>query len=116
MIAAIFGLIKTTAGRIVIDGIDLNDVSPKILRQRIAGLPQHSVPMSGTVRTVIDPTSQHSNSEILDLLGKIGLDHVELDVEINDYKLSVGQQQLFAFGRAVLRKATIIVMDEATSG
>lgn len=105
-----------TAGRILIDDMDLKNVSSKVLRQRIAGLPQQSVLLSGTVRAVVDPKSRHSDTEIIDTLRKLGLDHVELDVEINDYNLSVSQQQLLAFGRAVLRQATILVMDEATSG
>ena len=120
------------SGQVVIDGVDLADVAPEVLRSRITVLPQEPVTLPGTVRDNLIPSfvrSEKSDAVATDevvqgLLRDVGLyDRIEshggLDAPFKDVGLSHGQKQLFALVRLILYNRIIgtkfIIMDEATS-
>ena len=81
---------------------------------------------SGTVRSNLDPFEQYSDVERLDVLQRCHLTallqrrHTTtsniLDMPIDKGgSLSAGERQLMALARAILRRTSIIIMDEATS-
>jgi len=81
---------------------------------------------SGTVRSNLDPFEQYSNVECLDVLRRCHLTALLerrhraasniLDMPIDrGSSLSAGEKQLMALARAILRRTSVIIMDEATS-
>ena len=119
-ILSIFSMIEMYGGSITIDGIDISTVQKHELRSRLVGLPQDVFLLNGSVRLNVDPYGKASETAIIDALEEVRLwsqvqENGGLDVDIEAVKLSHGQKQLLCLAQALLRKGSIIVLDEATS-
>jgi len=114
-----------TAGRILLDGQDINDLTLASLRANIALVSQEVVLFNDTVAANIAyglaravstaeieaaATAAHAMEFIRDW--PEGLDTV---VGERGVKLSGGQRQRIAIARAILKDAPILILDEATS-
>ncbi|KAJ1936506.1 hypothetical protein FBU59_005029, partial [Linderina macrospora] len=61
---AMFRFMEASAGRIVVDGIDISQIGVGDLRSRLTIIPQDPVLFTGTIRTNLDPFNEHGDDEL----------------------------------------------------
>ncbi|KAI8868431.1 P-loop containing nucleoside triphosphate hydrolase protein [Ramicandelaber brevisporus] len=124
-LTSLFRLIEPyPKGSIVIDGIDITRLGLYDLRSRLSIIPQEPVLFKGTLRFNLDPFGQYSDDQIWDAIDACDLrtmiehklpNKLETEVAEGGKNFSTGERQLLSMCRAVLRRATIIVMDESSA-
>ncbi|EMD39575.1 hypothetical protein CERSUDRAFT_111891 [Gelatoporia subvermispora B] len=117
-----------TEGTVFYDGIPTNSLNLDALRRNITIIPQVPELLSGTLRQNLDPFGEHDDAELHDALRAAGLyalqgqdvaddGRITLDTSIagGGGNLSVGQRQILALARAIVRRSKFMILDEATS-
>ncbi|TFK22034.1 multidrug resistance-associated ABC transporter [Coprinopsis marcescibilis] len=131
---SLFRFVEPASGRILIDGLDITKVGLSDLRGRITIIPQEPTILSGTIRSSLDAFGEYEDAELYESLRRVHLIQDEnnsstsqqitgrnvflnLDSPVSESgdNISTGEKQLICMARAILKRAKILIMDEATA-
>lgn len=120
-------LYDATKGTVLLDGKDIRTYQPEERTGKIGFILQEPFLFTGTVRDNIlygNPEYKNlSNDELAKVIKESGLESLlsrfdsglDSKVQTTGDGISLGQKQLIAFMRSVLRKPELLILDEATA-
>ena len=124
LLALLMGVYKPTKGTIYINGINIANYDSSVLRHLMGYVFQQAYLFKGSIRdnlTLFDTSI--SNEEMINAAKQVNLDSMiehlpegyDTPVGYLGSLLSDGQKQLLAFGRTLIKKTPILLLDEATA-
>ena len=124
LLKVLAGLYAPTEGRVLLDGLDIHQISRETLSERLGYLQQDHRLFQGTLRENLLIGMAAPNDDVLqETLHRTGLINLVsshssgLDLPISEggKGLSGGQKQLVAFTRLLLTKPDVFLLDEPTA-
>jgi len=117
-------LYEASAGRILLDGIDLRRIDPDALRHRIGFVPQENILFTGTVRDNIAWGKEDASMEEIVEAARRAQIHDTIMGFPQQYdtmlgqrgvNLSGGQKQRLSIARALVKRPDLLLLDDCTS-
>ncbi|MBL8029936.1 MAG: ABC transporter ATP-binding protein [Candidatus Doudnabacteria bacterium] len=120
-------LYDPTSGEVFLDGKDIRSYLPAERTKKVGFILQEPILFTGTVKENIlygnEQYSSLSEEELTNIIHKAGLEKIlerfdkglKTQLTASGDAVSLGQKQLIAFMRAVLRNPDILILDEATA-
>ncbi len=121
----IVGLLEPTRGKVLVDGVDLQQIVPEWWRRQVAYLPQEPKFLNATIReNLLAFQPGMHDRQINELIGLAGLrrfideNSEGLDAALHDHgeNLPLGIRRRLALARALASNAVLFVVDEPTEG
>ncbi len=121
----IIGLIEPTRGRILVDGLELQQVAPEWWRTQVSYLPQEPDFLNATIMENIKVANpQADDTAVNAAINAVGLrryisetkDGFEAVVEKNGADLALGIRRRLALARALITNGNLVILDEPTGG
>jgi ATP-binding cassette subfamily B protein len=124
MLNLVLGFLRPESGRILLDGVDMQELDLRTYRSFVSVVPQDSVLFEGSVRENVTYGLGHIDDDRV-LAALRDANALEIVDELPDgwdtivgergARLSGGQRQRFAIARALVRNPRVLLLDEATS-
>jgi ATP-binding cassette subfamily B protein len=120
-------LYDPTSGVVLLDGRDIRSYTPQERTQKIGFILQEPFLFTGTVRDNLlygnEQYQHYSNEQLATVIRDANLegllerfdDGLDTRIQASGEAVSLGQKQLIAFMRAVLRNPDLLILDEATA-
>lgn len=113
-----------TSGSILVNGVNIRELSLEELREKIAVVPQKTVLFTGAIKDNIKWGRENASEEEIEEVAKIAQAHDFINSFPEGYNtllgqggvnLSGGQKQRVSIARALIKRPEILILDDCTS-
>ncbi|AGA90914.1 ABC-type multidrug transport system, ATPase and permease component [Thioflavicoccus mobilis 8321] len=123
LVQVVLGLYASGSGRILFDGVPIEEIGMDVVRDNVATVLQHPALFNDTVRMNLTLGREIPEERLWQALEVAQLERVVRDLDAGletivgrgGIRLSGGQRQRLAVARMVLADPKVVILDEATS-